>query len=69
MHRATEGKDRGGGVVGGSGGGSGWGEWWEEEWWGEEWWGGGGRESPLPDSTMRWLQRRMAILDTFNLRN
>lgn len=57
-------------MVGGSGGGSGWGEWWEEEWWGEEWWGGGGgRESPLPDSTMRWLQRRMAILDTFNLRN
>ena len=55
-------------MVGGSGGG---------EWWGE--WlggvvgggvvGGGGRESPLPDSTMRWLQRRMAILDTFNLRN
>lgn len=38
--------------MGGSGGGSGWGEWWEEEWWGEEWWGGGGRESPLPDSTM-----------------
>ena len=56
-------------MVGGSGGGSGWGEWWEEEWWGEEWWGGGGRESPLPDSTMRWLQRRIAILDTFNLRN
>ena len=31
--------------------------------------GGGGRESPLPDSTMRWLQRRIAILNTFNLRN
>lgn len=31
--------------------------------------GGGGRESPLPDSTMRWLQRRIAILNTLNLRN
>lgn len=60
-------------MVGGSGGGVVEGvvgeEWWEEEWWGEEWWGGGGRESPLPDSTMRWLQRRIAILNTFNLRN
>ena len=31
--------------------------------------GGGGRESPLPDSTMRWLQRRIAFLNTLNLRN
>ena len=55
-----------GGVVGGSGGrrsGGG------RSGGGRSGGGGGGRESPLPDSTMRWLQRRMAILDTFNLRN
>ena len=55
-------------MVGGSGGGSGWGEWLGGVVGGGVV-GGGGRESPLPDSTMRWLQRRMAILDTFNLRN
>ena len=49
-----------GGVVGGSGG--------RKSGRGRSGWGGG-RESPLPDSTMRWLQRRIAILNTFNFRN